>query len=142
MTKQQCVRWEPLTNLDVPCADIAFSFQPPWRVTVRMRFSNVRDGQANDLELCFSKAIPLRWESESYGLVHLPKPLPTCRAEKWANWTFPLLRVDHSQWLAEHDARIPVAAEDRVHFALVTMNDLLHVLALPDVEAQWVPPIA
>jgi hypothetical protein len=29
--------------------------------------------------------------------------------------------------------------ERREHFALISMNDLLDVIALPDVEARWVP---
>ena len=135
---QKSVIWEPVPGLDLPCADIAFAYGPPDVLTVTMRFSNVVAGRGKDLQLCFSGAIALRWESESFGLIPIPGPLPKCRDEKWSEWSFPLLRVERSSWLAEHDARHPVAAEARVHFALISMNDLLHVLAFSDVDAQWV----
>ena len=133
----QCTRWRPVDGLDVPCADLLFHYTPPDLLGVRMRFSNVRGGQPLDLGLQFRGAISMRWESESIGLVPLPEPLPKCSNANWADWTFPLLRIEHSPWLVELEARRPIEAERRVHFALVTMNDLLHVLAR-DADANWV----
>jgi hypothetical protein len=56
---------------------------------------------------------------------------------RWANWVFPLLKVSESSWLATYQA-LP-GTELREHFALITMSDLLDVIALPDVESRWVP---
>jgi len=137
---QQCLIWDPLPGLDFPCADMSFAYNPPYRVIARMRFSNIVNGPSSDLQLSFSGAIALRWESESFGLIPLPKPLPKCRSESWSRYTFPLLRVEHSSWLAEHEAYYLLAAEGRAHFALVSLNDLLHILALPDVDTQWIEP--
>jgi hypothetical protein len=105
-----------------------------------MRFSNVVGGCESDLSLKFSGAIAAQWESESFGLIPLAESLPRCSAERWNTWAFPLLRIEHSMWLASHDARHPVATEGRIHYVLVTTNDLLHVLAQPAVVAIWVPP--
>lgn len=140
MNREYAVLWEPTGSIDAPCADLGFAYAPPDTIEVRMRFSNVIDGHANDLLLKFSGAIAAQWETESFGLIPLPESLPKCLAKRWDTWTFPLLQIEHSRWLATYDTRHPIAAEGRVHFALVTMNDLLHVLARPTVVATWVPP--
>jgi len=101
-----------------------------------MHFSQVVGGLPRDLILTFRGAISLRWESESLDLISLPEPLPCC-AGRWSSWSYPLLRIEHSAWLDSHEARNPVASKRRTHFALISMNDLLHILALPEVEAVW-----
>ena len=140
MNTESSMPWEPVGNIDTPCADLAFSYTPPDGLAVRMRFSNVVGGPENDLLLTFTGAIAAQWESECFCLIPIPDPLPMCSSSQWNTWTFPFLRVENSRWLAAHDARHPVAAEGRNHFVLVTMNDLLHVLAKPTVIATWVPP--
>jgi hypothetical protein len=140
MNIETCVIWEPVTGVDMPCADLLYRYDPPEHIEVRLRFSNVVNGLENDLLLKFSGAISAQWESESFGLIPIPVPLPKCRSPQWDTWTFPLLRIENSSWWAVHDARHPIAAEGRSHFVLVTMNDLLHVLAKPAVNATWVSP--
>jgi len=132
-------RWEPISGIVSPAADLSFCYSPPENLRVKMHFSNVVGASENDLSLTFSGVIAAQWESESFGLIPIPEPLPTCSSAKWSTWTFPLLHIENSIWWAAHDARNPVGAEGKEHFVLVTMNELLHVLAEPNVSATWIP---
>jgi len=138
MTTERCLKWDAVPGIDSPCADISFVYNKADSITVTMHFSRVKNLASRDLELTFNGAISIRWESESFGLNPLPNPLPKCGDTEWDTWTFPLLKVENSSWLRAHLDRHPIAAEGRVHFALITMNDLLQVLASPSVNAQWI----
>ena len=140
MSEESSELWEPVSGIETPCADLTFCYVHPHGLEVRMHFSNVVGGPENDLLLKFSGAIAIQWESETFGLVPIPGPLPKCHSPNWDTWTFPLLRVQNSSWWATYDARNPIAAEGRNHYVLVTMDDLLHVLAETTVTATWVPP--
>lgn len=134
---EYCVKWEPVTGIDYPCADISFKYDAPFELAVTMNFSRVKGLQPKDLLIKFDGPISFRWEDEVFGLNYLPEDLPRCSNPEWKGWTFPLLRVENSLWLKRHHDRNSVY-EDRVHFALLSMNDLIQVLALPVVEVQWI----
>jgi hypothetical protein len=104
-----------------------------------MRFSNVVEGLTQDLALKFSGPILLRWEAETISRDDLDRrPLPKCRQARWSTWTFPLLVVVESPWLSSLEGY--PSAEGREHFMLVSMNDVLDVIARPNVDAKWVAP--
>ena len=103
-----------------------------------MHFSDMTDQPPHDLHLIFSGAISMRWEEESLGLNPLPDPLPQIGSGSHPAYTFPLLRIEHSAWLATYEARETPQVTGRCHFALVALNDLLQILAFPDVEAAWI----
>ena len=136
MNNEQCIKWEPVGGIDYPCADISFAYDGPDAVSVTMHFSRVKNCLPKDLHLKFRGAISIQWESESFGLIRLPESLPRCGGS-WSRWSFPLLRIEQSAWLATYEGRNPVSSRGRLHFALVAMNDLLHILALPTVDARW-----
>ena len=136
MTTERISKWEPVAGIDCPCADISFAYRGPDTVSVTMHFSRVIGGLPRDLLLTFHGAISMRWESECFGLIPLSDARPFCGGE-WSRWSYPLLRVDPSAWLDTHEARHPVATKGRTHFALIAMNDLFHILALPHVDAVW-----
>jgi hypothetical protein len=131
--------WEPVAGIDTPCANMSFHCTHE-KVRVLMHFSHVKDGPQLDLELLFSGAMGLRWADETHGSIVSPavRPLPKCRDERWTNWTFPLLTISESSWLVTYPD-LP-GTKTRQHFALVSMNDLLDVLAFPEVVVRWVPP--
>jgi hypothetical protein len=139
MSTESSILWEPVGGIETPCADLAFRLTPPDLLVVKMRFSNLVDGTENDLLLKFSGTIAIQWGSETFGIVPIPEPFPKCRSPHWDTWTFPLLRIGNSSWWAMHEARNPTLAEGRDHFAIVTMDDVLHVLAKPTVSATWIP---
>jgi hypothetical protein len=138
MTSERCTKWEPVSGIVAPCPDISFTYEPGGEVDVTLYFSRLAGRPPQNLVLRLSGAIAAHWESESFGMIALPSPLPSCPHPSWSRWTFPLLRVEDSAWLAAYEGRNPIVAKGRVHFALVSMNDLVHVLALPDAAASWV----
>ena len=135
MNGEQCLKWEPVTGVDRACADISFFYDAPHVVVVRVQYSRAMGDHEFDLQLTFRGAIAVRWEEESFGLNPLPEDLPKTSD---GQWTFPLLRIAGSKWLREHTDRHPVAAASRQHYAMVSMIDLLQVLAMPDPKAEWV----
>jgi hypothetical protein len=102
-----------------------------------MHFSRVVDGPDRDLELLFRGAVASRWTEESFSSLHDgPDAFPKCPDPRWAQWTYPLIQVMDSRWLLTYLDN--AGAEGRCHFLLISMNDLLDVLALPDVAANWI----
>ena len=136
----RCSVWEPISGADTPCADISYRWEKG-TLTVLMLFSNVRDGLGRDLSIQFPGPVLMHWEDErisrdDFGL----RPLPKFSAGRWSGWTRPLLLISESPWLESLDRYNPVAIRGRRHFMLVAMNDVVHVLAQPDVVAQWQEP--
>ena len=78
-----------------------------------------------------------RWNPEDLGSVFYPaqQSLPKLSDPRWEDWTFPLLEVCDSQWLATYK-HYPFT-DGRKHYYLVAMNDLVDILAIPDVVAAW-----
>ncbi len=81
------------------------------------------------LALRFVGVVALRFEQECPGFDFPPLPLPMLAPSA----TFPLLRVDESPWL---DQFRPIYG-DISHFALVSSDHLLQVLAKSEVESRW-----
>jgi hypothetical protein len=137
------VIWEPIEGIDFPCAGLSFSYASTSTLRVLMHVSRIVNGPPEDLELIFPGVIAQRWTDEALGSIfeRTCGPMPKCRSERWSDWTYPLLTVRESSWLSNYQS-IPglPGVEGCQHFALICMNDLLDVLALPDVEARWVPP--
>jgi len=132
--------WHPVEGIDQPCADISFSYSAPSKLRVTMHFSRTAGALRDDLEIDFEGAVGLLWMEESAHSVaeRMQSPLPKCHDLKWANWTFPLLVVSNSEWLSKIEA-LPLS-QQRVHFLLVSMNDIVEVLALRPPSAKWVVP--
>jgi hypothetical protein len=139
---ERCETWKPIRHIEFPCADISFARGGNGVVRALMHFSRVRNGASQDLELLFSGTIGLRWAPEHFAftasLPILSKPLPKIAGGQWSGWTFPLLNVFESPWLASYQG-LP-GTERRQHFWLVAMNDEVHIIALPEVTARWITP--
>lgn len=138
MTERSII-WEPAQGIDMPCAEISFQYHRAHKLRVVMHFSRVKASGDQDLEVMFAGVIGIRWADEFHGSVVHPmaRPLPKCRSERWGRWVFPLLADLDSSWLASYQ-NLP-GTERRQHFALISMNDLVDVIAPPDVVAKWVP---
>jgi len=132
--------WEPLPGIAFPCAGISLSYHHKTDLQVLMHFSNVVNGPGQDLLLTFRGVIGFRWNPEDLGSVFYPvrRPLPKLTDPRWEDWTFPLLEVCDSKWLATYKG-FP-STEGRKHYYLIAMNDLVDILALPDVVATWQSP--
>jgi len=132
--------WEPLPGIACPCAGISFSYHHKTDLHVLMHFSNVVDGPGQDLLLIFTGVVGFRWNPEDLGSVFHPaaQSLPKVADSGWTDWTFPLLEVCNSRWLATYEGYS--STQGRRHYYLVAMNDLVDVLARPDVVASWQSP--
>jgi hypothetical protein len=118
-------KWQPVPDIDSPFDSISYSFQDD-KLTVRMVGIRV-------LVLHFTGVVALRFEQECPGFDFLPVSLlPMLRPSQ----TFPLLLVEGSSWL-EQFSQIYSGNRGVSHFALVSSDHLVQVLARPDVEAKW-----
>ena len=135
--KEEAEIWQPVADITSPCADISYAYADG-NARVTMHFSRVSGQARRDLVLHFQGVISLRAEEESCGLVPFPASLPKCPGVEWSEWTYPLLRISSSSWWQQHLDTNPVIAEGRVHYALVSMNDLVQLLCKEDVLAEWV----
>jgi hypothetical protein len=133
--------WNPAPDIVGPCADISFERLLAGELLITMHFSNVVGLPNKDLQLRFIDALAVRWEVECPGFETVPAELPKCAASEWNRWTFPLLTVEGSGFLEQFR---PIYERDGAaklgHFLLVSMNDLIQVVAPRScVEAAWVP---
>ena len=134
----QFSKWEPISGIDSPCADLSFNYQGSDDLTVTMYFTRVKNGIPRDLVIKFHGVISVRWMDECCSMIAVRLQPPPVLEGRFSGWTFPLLQSDSTAYLAEYQKGNPPLAKGRKHFYLVCMNDLLDVLALPDVEATWV----
>ncbi len=141
---ERAVKWHPRPEVHVPCADISYTWTAPERrLSVLMHFSAVVGGLTDDLKLVFDNVLAATWEDESYGLIGSPAKLPKCASPDFSSYTHPTLIVQDSTWARKYaDQKYPAHDAGRkrlVHYYLVSLNDLLHVLAESDPTASWVP---
>ena len=117
-------KWQPVSDVDRSFESIAFSFEGD-ALSVRMI------GERS-LVLRFSGVVAIRFEQECPGVDFPPLPLPSLGPSQ----TFPLLVVEGSQWLEVFQ---PIY-RDVCHYALVSSDHLVQVLAKASVDAQWESP--
>lgn len=114
-------KWQPIDDLDFPFGSISYSYSHD---TLSVSMHGVRT-----LVLNFSGVIAVRFETECPGFDPLPHPLPMLRERQ----IFPLLVVEESKWLEQFIG----IYEGRSHFILISSDDLVQLLAKPNVLAQW-----
>ena len=117
---QRASGWRPVPDLDAPFESISYSFQHD---ILSVRMIGIRT-----LMLNFTGVIAIRFEQECPGFDFVSPPLPMLRPSQ----TFPLLQVDGSHWLEQYTA----VYGDLSHFALVSSDHLLQLLAKHDVQAR------
>lgn len=140
--------WEPVDGISAPCDQIVFSYAPDHSATVIMSFTGPARGNRRELVLRFRHVIVLTSEDEAPGgFVPAPeiKSLPKVeRADKltWATptLTFPLMKLVDSEPLRQYQMMRP-PNPPLAHFFLVSLDNLVHVIAHAEVEATWNPPI-
>jgi len=114
-------KWQAVSDIDSAFGSISCSFQSD-ALLVRMI-------GARTLVLHFSGVVAFRFEQECPGFDPLPRPLPMVAPSQ----TFPLLIVDGSEWLEQFD----LIYKGRRHFALVSLDHLVQLIAKPEVQAYW-----
>ena len=135
MTEEATI-WEAvpdLESIDSPFHSIAFAQSPRIGHATEGRTIRVVMHGTRDLCLCFTHVHALRFEDDCPGFDPLPHPLPALREQV----TFPLLQIRHSRWLGQWEPFGVVAHDRLTHFALLSLDDLVQLIAGPDVEAYW-----
>jgi hypothetical protein len=138
---ERALRWESLVGVEFPCPELEFQFDRCGDLRVVMRFSLLNTGaepRKLDLELHFSGVIGLRWVPEFHGSIIQPSvpSRPRCQEKAWDQWFLPVVIVENSAWVSQY-MDLP-DTENRQHFSIVCMNDLLDVIALADVRVRWI----
>lgn len=131
--------WEPIDGISGPCNQIAFSYTSDHTATVIMTFAGPAGERSRDLVLRFRQVVVLTSEDEAPGgFVRAPeiKSLPKLRREDNPTWTFPLMKLIDSEPLAQYQMMRP-STPPLAHFFLVSMGNLVHVVACANVEASW-----
>lgn len=138
--KESCSKWMPVSDVIGPAADISFAYSRRDNCSVTMHFSRVVGLPPEDLLLRFTDIVALRWELECPGFDPTPESLPKCTLSKWSKWTFPLLKIKRSQWLTQYSSIYQhTDCPELSHFLLVSMNDLVQIIARSDAGAEWIP---
>jgi hypothetical protein len=131
--------WEPIEGICGPCDHIAFSYLPYQTATIRMTFVRTTGGPARDLILKFKQVIALSSEDECPGgFVPAPatKSLPKLGRGDHPTWTFPLFKIVDSEPLKQYQSMRP-PNPSLAHFFIISMDNLVHVIASSDVAAAW-----
>jgi hypothetical protein len=129
-------RWEPVDGIDAPIDHTDFSYTSAGEATVTIAFLG-SGGAARTLALRFTHVIVIAGEDEAPGgFIAAPaaKSLPKLERGSHPSWTFPLLRLLESQHLNQYQLMRP---QRIAHFFLVSLHNLVHVIASTDVEASW-----
>lgn len=136
----ECSIFEPVAGIIGPCERISFSYNGQGGASVRMVFSAVNGLRGEDLYLEFEHVTALRWEPECPGFNPMPLAMPKCSEEAWSRWTFPLLITHRSDWLGRYRQVHEAASNTPVlaHFYLISMWDLVQLIAGTSVQAKWV----
>ena len=131
--------WEPVPGIIGPCADISFERPASGNaLRVTMHFSRTKGLPSQDLHLRFDGPLALRWEDECPGFDPVPEQLPKCATATWREWAFPLLKVEGSELLRQVRAIHELDGTPEIaHFLLVSMNDLVQIVARSEVRSEW-----
>ena len=121
---ERAAAWRPLPNIKRAFGSISLSLkaESPAR-TVLLTLHGERN-----LRLGFSGVIALHFEDECPGNFPIPSDLPRLNQK----YTFPLLTVERSSWAAQWPMW-----PDLMHYVLISLDDIVHILGSKDVEAIW-----
>jgi hypothetical protein len=115
--------WRPVPDINEGFGSISFSY-----VANDSRSVLVVMNGARKLSLHFSRVIAFQFEDECPGNFRLPPALPKLRD----NLVFPLLKIENSEWLSQWPMW-----RNLVHYMLLSSDDLVRLIALPEVDARW-----
>lgn len=120
-------------GIEAPCSDISFSWSVEGVLSVTMHFSLIIGGYHHDLEVIFSNPLAFKWEDESFGLIDCPPELPSCNNSQFKSFTYPAFLLEQSTWAEDYAMSLYPRSELKnhkvKHYALISLNDLVHVLS-------------
>jgi hypothetical protein len=102
-----------------------------------MTFAGTSGRPTRDLILRFKQVVILCGEDEAPGgfvLAPAIESLPKLGRGDHPTWTFPLLKIVNSGPLKQYQLMRPTPLS---HFFMVSLDNLVHVIASSDVAAAW-----
>jgi hypothetical protein len=145
--QQSELRWEPIAGIPESTAyDYAVESRRATKLTVVLEYSKVKGNPVRNLELAFEEVAAFRgrWDGDIPAVGALADP-PRCAYGPCKGMTWSLIIVENSQWLASPDLLTSTSVakasgkERWRHYAIVTMERGLDVIARGIVQARWVP---
>ena len=121
---QRTVVWHPVPDVAAGFGSISYRYGREG--SLRTVYAAMHGERT--LRLHFTGVVAVHAEDDCPGIFSLPKPLPRLDAQ----WSFPLLQIENSDWLS-HWPMYP----NKVHFALLSLDDLVNVIADATVKAHW-----
>jgi hypothetical protein len=129
---ERAIAWHPVPDITGGFESISFAYEPRTARTSfyqQLRSATIVLNGDRSLSLQFTGIIALHFEDDCPDNF----PLPSERPRLSADWMFPLLKIENSSWLA-----LWPMWPNLVHYALLSLDDLVHVIAGPAVTASWV----
>ena len=120
---EQPVEWKPVPDINDGFEAISFSYHCDDTRTVTVVMHGKRS-----LQLKFTHVTALHYEDECPGNFRTSLDLPMLRS----NLTFPLIQIENSNWRAQWPMY-----PDLIHYFLISSDDLVHLVANPNVDAKW-----
>jgi hypothetical protein len=132
--------WEPVAGISGPSGQISFSYVPSHTATVLMTFDGTAGGPPRGLTLKFKRVVVLCGEEECPGgFAPTPQPLPKIGRGDHPTWTYPLLKLVDSDPLEQYELMFHHKDQPLAHFCLISLHNVVQVIASADVEATWDP---
>src|SRR5687768_6032595 len=136
-------RWDAVSGIVMPCADIVLHADPV-DLTVRLRFSGVRDGGDRDLLIRFGRDVVACMSHDEFvhpWQAYVPAGDVPRLEGRWSAYAFPLLVVSGSRWLASFgDGQILDEQRAAIrHFRFVSLDNTVDVLTAEPASAEWIP---
>jgi len=128
---ERAIAWHPVPDITDGFESISFAYEPRTARTSfhqKLRSATIVLNGNRSLSLKFAGIIALHFEDDCPGNF----PLPSERPRLNAKWMFPLLTIESSSWLAQWPMW-----PNLVHYVLLSLDDLVHVIAGPTVAASW-----
>ena len=147
MTKliQAVHRWEPIEGIpETPTYDFAIESDADGQLKLRLSYSLVAGNDDRDMQLIFASVLAFRthWDGDKPAVGRISDP-PRCLSGPCAGFTWPLLIVKYSEWLASEDFDVSRAVSSAAgeeswrQFSVVAMQRSIDVIARGAVSATW-----
>lgn len=133
--------------IEWPSADISFTWRSHAGASfiVTLHFSRVVGLPDRDLQLNFRRPLAVSWEDERFNHIPYPNPIPRCALPGLDQFAYPTILIEGSAWADRYAASFYTADEFPSHpvrhYLLMSMNDILHVLADQPPIAEWITSV-
>ena len=131
-------KWEPVTGIHTPVARSLITEDHDGLV-VRLMFSEIVNGLDSDLQMSFDGAPAYTVYEEFVHPWNAYEVEPPPKLDgKWKSYSFPILIVKNSIWLASFSESQLNDYPDCIHYRLVTLDQIVDVLSSQVPGVTWI----